>query len=159
MCNINPAANPESVDKLRPLVVNLGIIGFYAEAHLSLAHRLLTGKERVDRVLTQDQLDTRAQYMAALPKLCADVKRLTVMAKQLCQAMLQAPKQNQRCCELREAQVAIFQLLDQYHLQKQVSAEMLPNVLVIRRQLDWCFQAGKERARCLSLSKTKFNYM
>src|SRR5439155_24235585 len=38
--------------------------------HLALAKRLMNGKERFDRVIVDKKIDSREQYMHALPKLC-----------------------------------------------------------------------------------------
>ena len=49
--------------------------GFTAKEHLALASRLLNGKERFDRVIIDKKIDSREQYMRALPKLCSKVKK------------------------------------------------------------------------------------
>src|SRR5436190_21944129 len=41
--------------------------GFTAKEHLALANRLLNGKERFDRVIIDKKIDSREQYMNALP--------------------------------------------------------------------------------------------
>src|SRR2546425_4834532 len=49
--------------------------GFTAKEHLSLAKRLIHGKERFDRVIIDKKIDSREQYMRALPKLCKRVEK------------------------------------------------------------------------------------
>src|SRR2546422_1702888 len=49
--------------------------GFTAKEHLNLAKRLLNGKERFDRVIIDKKIDSREQYMRALPKLCQRVEK------------------------------------------------------------------------------------
>ncbi len=44
--------------------------GFTADAHLSLAHKLLGGRERFDRVVIDKKAKSRERYLRALPKLC-----------------------------------------------------------------------------------------
>src|SRR5207245_9364707 len=49
--------------------------GFTAKEHLNLAKRLLNGKERFDRVIIDKKIDSREQYMRALPKLCKRIEK------------------------------------------------------------------------------------
>src|SRR3989441_3066925 len=49
--------------------------GFTAKEHLNLAKRLLNSKERFDRVIIDKKIDSREQYMRALPKLCKRVEK------------------------------------------------------------------------------------
>ena len=134
------AVDRKAVDKLSPFVVDLGIVGLYSEAYLSLAHRLLTGKERVDRVLTEDRIGDRAEYMAALPQLCGDVKRFRDLALQQCQEMLQSPECGRLQSELDATYHTLNHLFKRFSYQDHVLDDMLPSILESRRQLDRCFQ-------------------
>jgi len=49
--------------------------GFIARAYLDLAHRLQEGRERFDRVILDQKIESRERYMKALPKLCAQLDR------------------------------------------------------------------------------------
>ena len=137
------ARQTKNSNDLTSCVVDLGIIGLYSEAHLALATRLMTGQERTDRVLTEDQWDTRAQYMAVLPQLCAEVKRLGSAAVQQCQEMLKSPEHEGLRRELFKTYQSIYQLFKQFHYQDQVLNGIMPRVPEIRRQLDLCFQLGR----------------
>jgi RNA polymerase primary sigma factor len=141
MNNTNPLAAQKRADNLRSCVVDLGIIGLYSDAYLALANRLITGKERADRVLTEDQWDTRAQYMAALPQLCADVKQLGSVAVRQCQEMLKLPEHDG--FELGKTYQSIYRLLKRFNYQDHVCDGIIPSVPEIRRQLDLCFQLGR----------------
>src|SRR5260221_4606470 len=45
--------------------------GFIARAYLDLAHKLIEGRERFDRVILDKKIESRERYMKALPRLCA----------------------------------------------------------------------------------------
>jgi RNA polymerase primary sigma factor len=49
--------------------------GFTAKEHLSLAKRLMNGRERFDRVIVDKKIDSREEYMRVLPGLCTKVTR------------------------------------------------------------------------------------
>ena len=50
--------------------------GFTARAHLDLAHKLLEGRERFDRVILDKKIESRERYLRALPKLSSQVEHL-----------------------------------------------------------------------------------
>ena len=56
--------------------------GFIPRAYLELAQRLQEGRERFDRVILDQKIESRERYMKALPKLCASLDR----AAQACAA-------------------------------------------------------------------------
>ncbi len=49
--------------------------GFTAKAHLELAHKLVDGKERFDRVILDKKIESRERYMKLLPRLCEQVRK------------------------------------------------------------------------------------
>jgi RNA polymerase primary sigma factor len=51
--------------------------GFVARAHLDLAHKLLEGRERFDRVILDKKIESRERYMKNLPRLCKQVEQLS----------------------------------------------------------------------------------
>ncbi len=56
---------------------------FTARAHLDLAQKLIDSRERFDRVILDKKIESREQYMKVLPKLCANVDKLsTEVAKE-----------------------------------------------------------------------------
>src|SRR5271170_1965427 len=50
--------------------------GFTAKEHMGLARRLLSGKERFDRVIIDKKIDSREQYMRVLPRLLSQVEKV-----------------------------------------------------------------------------------
>jgi len=54
----------------------LNRFGFIPRAYLDLAQRLQEGRERFDRVILDQKIESRERYMKGLPKLCAQLDRL-----------------------------------------------------------------------------------
>jgi RNA polymerase primary sigma factor len=54
----------------------LNRFGFIPRAYLDLAQRLQEGRERFDRVILDQKIESRERYMKALPKLCAQLDRV-----------------------------------------------------------------------------------
>ena len=54
----------------------LHLFGFTASHYLTLADKLMRGKERFDRVILDKKIESRERYMKALPKLCDSVRNL-----------------------------------------------------------------------------------
>jgi len=55
--------------------MHLNRFGFIPRAYLDLAQRLQEGRERFDRVILDQKIESRERYMKALPKLCAQLDR------------------------------------------------------------------------------------
>lgn len=140
--NANPAIDQNPETNLSAFIIDLSVLRLVVDVHLILANRLLSGRERIDRVLTEDQWDTRAQYMAALPQLCEEVKHLDIIAVQQCQEMLRSPKPNRFYSELRRIGAKIHQLLERFHFQDQVLDATPPSIKEVRRQLGLSFYFG-----------------
>jgi RNA polymerase primary sigma factor len=47
--------------------------GFIANAYRELAHKLLEGRERFDRVIHDKEIESRERYMKSLPRLCSQL--------------------------------------------------------------------------------------
>ncbi|HYR57505.1 MAG TPA: RNA polymerase sigma factor RpoD [Chthoniobacteraceae bacterium] len=54
--------------------MHINRFGFIARAYLDLAHKLLEGRERFDRVILDKKIESRERYMKALPRLCAHLE-------------------------------------------------------------------------------------
>jgi RNA polymerase primary sigma factor len=54
---------------------HLNRFGFIPRAYLDLAQRLQEGRERFDRVILDQKIESRERYMKVLPKLCAQLDR------------------------------------------------------------------------------------
>lgn len=49
--------------------------GFVTESYLTLADKLIKGKERFDRVILDKKIESRERYMKTLPKLCDQLRQ------------------------------------------------------------------------------------
>ncbi|MGA2140567.1 MAG: RNA polymerase sigma factor RpoD [Verrucomicrobiia bacterium] len=63
----------ETAENHVKLIINN--FGFTAKEHVGLAKRLLSGKERFDRVIIDKKIDSREQYMRVLPRLLTQVEK------------------------------------------------------------------------------------
>ncbi|MEI8063137.1 MAG: RNA polymerase sigma factor RpoD [Verrucomicrobiota bacterium] len=114
--------------------------GFAAKEHLNLASRLLNGKERFDRVIIDKKIDSREQYMRALPKLCAKVKKSDGMADI---RYAQTAKPNQRKAELvrtrrefKKADTALQKTFDKFFFKQKVLEEFVERANELRENFD-----------------------
>src|SRR3954447_10764429 len=57
---------------------HLSRFGFVARGHVDLAHKLIEGRERFDRVILDKKIESRERYMKNLPRLCKEVEQLSV---------------------------------------------------------------------------------
>ena len=114
--------------------------GFAAKEHLNLANRLINGKERFDRVIIDKKIDSREQYMRALPKLCAKVKKLdgTVDIR-----YARTAKPNQRKAELaranrefKKADAELQRMFDKFFFKQKVLEEFVERANEIRENFD-----------------------
>ncbi len=64
--------------------------GFAANEHLSLAHKLINGRERFDRAVLDKNIDSRDKYLRALKKLCVEVARADRSIGRLYQVLMRA---------------------------------------------------------------------
>ncbi len=114
--------------------------GFTAKEHLNLARRLLSGKERFDRVIIDKKIDSREQYMRALPKLCKRVEKMdaAVDAKYLkcTRSGLTKREAEKFHREFRKADQALQKLFDKFYFKQKVLEEFVEKANEIREQFD-----------------------
>jgi len=67
--------------------------GFISQAHLALAQKLIDQEERFDRVILDKKIESREQYMKALPRLSRQVEAQTEKVNELYQAFVAAKMQ------------------------------------------------------------------
>jgi RNA polymerase primary sigma factor len=114
--------------------------GFTAKEHLNLARRLLNGKERFDRVIIDKKIDSREQYMRALPKLCKRVEKTdaAVDAKYLktTRSGLTKRETEKLYRDFRKADVALQKLFDKFYFKQKVLEEFVEKANEVREQFD-----------------------
>ncbi|MCX7886191.1 MAG: RNA polymerase sigma factor RpoD [Verrucomicrobiae bacterium] len=127
--------------KIKAIIYNFG---FTAKEHLSLARRLLTGRERFDRVIIDKKIDSRDQYMRALPKLCRAVGRADAIADaSYCRATKSGLTQKQRTKLMRaykKAEHALQKLYDKFYFKQKVMEEFVEKANEVREQFDAALQ-------------------
>ena len=114
--------------------------GFAAREHLGLAQRLLNGKERFDRVIIDKKIDSREQYMRALPKLCAKVKKLDATVDQRYERATKPGLRKSEVIrtrrELKKGDTSLQKLFDKFYFKQKVLEEFVERANEIREDFD-----------------------
>jgi RNA polymerase primary sigma factor len=120
--------------------------GFTAKEHLALAKRLLSLRERFDRVIIDKKIDGREQYLRALPKLCKKVtaadaqvdRRYTKLAR----THLSQRERAKLYREFKKADVGLQKTFEKFYYKQKVLEEFVERANDVREQFD---QALRER--------------
>jgi RNA polymerase primary sigma factor len=114
--------------------------GFTAKEHLNLAKRLLNGKERFDRVIVDKKIDSREQYMNALPKLCARVTKTDVIVdakyEKRTRTGLTKREQEKLGRDFKKADVGLQKLFDKFYFKQKVLEEFVERANDVREKFD-----------------------
>jgi RNA polymerase primary sigma factor len=114
--------------------------GFTAKEHLNLAKRLLNGKERFDRVIIDKKIDSREQYMRALPKLCKRVEKFdaVVDAKytKVTRSGLSKREQEKLHRDFKKADGGLQKLYDKFYFKQKVLEEFVEKANEVREEFD-----------------------
>jgi RNA polymerase primary sigma factor len=114
--------------------------GFTAKEHLNLAKRLLNGKERFDRVIIDKKIDSREQYMRALPKLCKRVEKCdaVVDAKytKVTRSGLSKREQEKLRRDFKKADSALQKLYEKFFFKQKVLEEFVEKANEVREDFD-----------------------
>ncbi len=114
--------------------------GFTAKEHLSLAKRLINGRERFDRVIIDKKIDGRDQYMRALPKLCKKVATADAIADaRYAKSTKTGLTQRERAKLLREfrkSDTALQKLFDKFYFKQKVLEEFVEKANEVREHFD-----------------------
>ena len=129
--------------------------GFAAKEHLGLAQRLLNGKERFDRVIIDKKIDSREQYMRALPKLCTAVKKMDatvdVRYERSTKPNLRKSDQARALKEYKKADAGLQKMFDRFYFKQKVLEEFVERANEIREDFD---AVGRDLARLERQRKT-----
>jgi RNA polymerase primary sigma factor len=114
--------------------------GFTAKEHLSLAKRLLNGRERFDRVIIDKKIDSRDQYMRALPKLCKTVTKADAAADERYLKSIKSDVPNRKRAKLhrdfKKADTALQKLFDKFYFKQKVLEEFVEKANEVREHFD-----------------------
>ena len=70
--------------------------GFISQAHQDLAQKLIDERERFDRVILDNKIESRERYMKELPRLCRLLKNQTEAASKIFAGHFAAPSEEKR---------------------------------------------------------------
>ncbi len=115
-------------------------LGFTAREHLALAKRLLNGRERFDRVIIDKKIDSREQYMRALPKLCRKIEKCdalvdTKYAKETRSGLTKRESERSHR-EFKKTDVGLQKLFEKFYFKQKVLEEFVEKANEVREEFD-----------------------
>jgi RNA polymerase primary sigma factor len=132
-------------NQVREIIHNFG---FTAKEHLALAKRLLSLRERFDRVIIDKKIDSREQYLRALPKLCKKVTAADIMVDRryakLARANLSRREQAKLQREFKKAAVTLQKSFDKFYYKQKVLEEFVERANDVREQFDQALREVEE---------------
>ena len=114
--------------------------GFTAKEHVALATRLLTGKERFDRVIIDKKIDSREQYMRILPRLLTQVEKTDAQVdaryEKVMRSGLSKREHAKLYREFKRADMAFHRLFEKFYFKQKVLEEFVEKANEIREKFD-----------------------
>ena len=114
--------------------------GFTAKEHMGLAKRLLSGKERFDRVIIDKKIDSREQYMRVLPRLLAQVEKSdgSVDGKydKVTRSGLTKREAEKLRRDFKKADAALQKLFEKFFFKQKVLEEFVEKANEVREKFD-----------------------
>ena len=114
--------------------------GFTAKEHMGLAKRLLSGKERFDRVIIDKKIDSREQYMRVLPRLLAQVEKsdglVDAKYEKLTRSGLTKREAEKLRREFKKSDAALQRLFEKFFFKQKVLEEFVEKANEVREKFD-----------------------
>jgi RNA polymerase primary sigma factor len=114
--------------------------GFTAKEHLGLARRLLSGKERFDRVIIDKKIDSREQYMRVLPRLLAQVEKSDALVDAKYEKATRSGLNKREIEKLRrgfkKSDTALQKLFEKFYFKQKVLEEFVEKANEVREKFD-----------------------
>jgi RNA polymerase primary sigma factor len=114
--------------------------GFTAKEHMGLARRLLSGKERFDRVIIDKKIDSREQYMRVLPRLLAQVEKsdtlVDVKYEKATRSGLNKRETEKLRREFKKSDTALQKLFEKFYFKQKVLEEFVEKANEVREKFD-----------------------
>jgi RNA polymerase primary sigma factor len=114
--------------------------GFTAKEHVALARRLLTGKERFDRVIIDKKIDSREQYMRILPRLLAQVEKVDAQVdgryEKVMRSGLSKREHAKLYREFKRADTTFHKLFEKFYFKQKVLEEFVEKANEVREKFD-----------------------
>jgi RNA polymerase primary sigma factor len=114
--------------------------GFTAKEHMGLARRLLSGKERFDRVIIDKKIDSREQYMKVLPRLLAQVEKADLQVdaryEKVARSGLSKRELEKLRREFKKADTTLQKLFEKFYFKQKVLEEFVEKANEVREKFD-----------------------
>ncbi|PYI73198.1 MAG: RNA polymerase subunit sigma, partial [Verrucomicrobia bacterium] len=106
---------------------HLSRFGFVARGHLDLAHKLIEGRERFDRVILDKKIESRERYMKNLPRLCKQVEQSSASINrhfsELVRELSKRPSPKRRA--LQRTIATLQKIYPRFYLKQRVTEEFV----------------------------------
>jgi RNA polymerase primary sigma factor len=114
--------------------------GFTGKEHMGLAKRLLSGKERFDRVIIDKKIDSREQYMRVLPRLLAQVEKSDVSVDAKYEKVTRSGLTKREAEKLRrdfkKSDATLQKLFEKFFFKQKVLEEFVEKANEVREKFD-----------------------
>jgi RNA polymerase primary sigma factor len=114
--------------------------GFTAKEHMGLARRLVSGKERFDRVIIDKKIDSREQYMRVLPRLLAQVEKSDALVdtryEKASRSGLNKRETEKLRREFKKSDTALQRLFEKFYFKQKVLEEFVEKANEVREKFD-----------------------
>ena len=114
--------------------------GFTAKEHVSLAKRLLSGRERFDRVIIDKKIDSREQYMRILPRLLAQIEKtdahVDARYEKVARSGLSKREHTKLHRDFKKADVSLQKLFEKFYFKQKVLEEFVEKANEVREKFD-----------------------
>jgi len=151
------------------LTRTLHSFGFIADAYLDLAHKLIEGQERCDRVVMEKKFEGREKYLKPLARLNAHVKEARKAAQSAWEKSREAKQPGRRAgaaAEFEKQLAALQGLYAKYFLKQKIREEFcevadrfMAEVADARQQLKEHPRSEEAKARVAALERAAWHEM
>ena len=128
----------ETAENHVKLIINN--FGFTAKEHMALAKRLLSGKERFDRVIIDKKIDSREQYMRVLPRLLTQVEKSDVGVdakyEKATRSGLNKKETEKLRRDFKKSDTALQKLFEKFFFKQKVLEEFVEKANEVREKFD-----------------------
>jgi len=128
----------ETAENHVKLIINN--FGFTAKEHVGLAKRLLSGKERFDRVIIDKKIDSREQYMRVLPRLIAQVEKadsqVDARYEKVARSGLSKRETEKLHRTFKKADTSLQRLFEKFYFKQKVLEEFVEKANEVRERFD-----------------------
>jgi RNA polymerase primary sigma factor len=102
--------------------------GFTSRAFLELAHKLIEGRERFDRVILDKKIESRERYMKLLPKLCESLEKAAMEVSRAYKIVMHNGVKGHDCPSFKafkKAHDALQKIYPKFYFKQKVTEEFV----------------------------------